>query len=52
MGFNIVDWMILSVIIVSVIYGLHRGFINGVLSLAALIASAMLAISLSGDLAE
>ena len=51
MGFNIVDWMILAVIIVSVIYGLHRGFINGVLSLAALIGSAMLAFSLSGDLA-
>ena len=51
MSFNIVDWIILAVIAVSVIYGLHRGFINGVLSLAALMASAALAFMLSGDLA-
>ena len=51
MSFNIVDWMILAVIIVSVIYGLHRCFINGVLSVAAFIASAFLAFSLCGDLA-
>ena len=50
-GFNAVDWMIVAVIAVSVIYGLYRGFINGVLSLAALVASALLAFSLSGDLA-
>lgn len=51
MSFNVVDWMILAVIIVSVIYGLHRGFINGVLSVAAFIGSAALAFSLCGDLA-
>ena len=51
MNFNIVDWMILAVIAVSVIYGLHRGFINGVLSVAAFIGSALLAFSLCGDLA-
>ena len=52
MSFNVVDWMILAVIIVSVIYGLYRGFINGVLSVAAFIASALLAFSLCGDLAS
>lgn len=51
MNFNIVDWIILAVIAVSVIYGLHRGFINGVLSVAALIGSAALALALCGDLA-
>lgn len=51
MNFNIVDWMILAVIAVSVIYGLHRGFINGVMSVAAFIGSALLAFSLCGDLA-
>lgn len=51
MNFNIVDWMILAVIAVSFIYGLYRGFINGVLSVAAFIGSALLAFSLCGDLA-
>ena len=51
MNFNIVDWIILAVIVVSVIYGLYRGFINGVLSGAALIGSAVLSFALCGDLA-
>ena len=51
MSFNIVDWIIVAAIAVSVIYGLHRGFINGVLSVAALIASAVLSFALCGDLA-
>ena len=51
MNFNIVDWIIIAVIAVSVIYGLYRGFINGVLSVAALIASAALSFALCGDLA-
>ena len=32
---NIIDIMILVVLGVSVIFGMHRGFISGVLSLAA-----------------
>ena len=51
MNFNIVDWIILAVIAVSVIYGLYRGFINGVLSVAALVGSAVLSFALCGDLA-
>ncbi len=51
MNFNIVDWIILAVIAISVVYGLHRGFINGVLSVAALVTSAALAFALCGDLA-
>jgi len=51
MNFNVVDWIIIAAIAVSVIYGLHRGFINGVLSVAALVASAMLSFALCPDLA-
>lgn len=51
MNFNIVDWIILAGIAVSVIYGMHRGFINGVLSVAALVASVGLSFMLCGDLA-
>lgn len=51
MNYNIVDIVILAVIIVSVIYGLHRGFINGVLSVAALVGSVALSFVLCGDLA-
>ncbi|MDO4741499.1 MAG: CvpA family protein, partial [Eubacteriales bacterium] len=36
---------------VSVIYGMYRGFISGVLSVAALIGAAMLSFAVSGDLA-
>ena len=48
---NIIDIVILAVLAVSVIYGLYRGFISGVLSVAALIGSAALAFSMSGQLA-
>lgn len=47
---NIVDIIILVVIAVNVLLGLYRGFISGVLSLAALIGSALLAFMLSGQL--
>lgn len=48
---NIIDIIILVVLAISVIYGLYRGFISGVLSVAALIGSAALAFMLSGELA-
>lgn len=48
---NIIDVIILAVIAVSVLNGMHRGFISGVLSVAALIGSAALAFMVSGDLA-
>lgn len=51
MNYNVVDIVILVVIAVSVVYGLHRGFINGVLSVAALVGSVALSFALSGDLA-
>ena len=48
---NIIDIIILAVIGVSVVFGLYRGFISGVLSVAALIGSIVLAFSMSGELA-
>ncbi|MBQ7053488.1 MAG: CvpA family protein [Clostridia bacterium] len=48
---NIIDILILIVLGVSVIYGMYRGFISGVLSVAALIGSAALAFMMSGELA-
>lgn len=48
---NIIDILILIVLGASVIFGMYRGFISGVLSVAALIGSAALAFMLSGDLA-
>jgi len=48
---NIIDILILIIIGVSVIFGMHRGFISGVLSMAALIGAALLAFMTSGDLA-
>jgi len=48
---NIIDILILVVLGVSVIFGMHRGFISGVLSLAALIGAAALSFLFSGDLA-
>ena len=48
---NIIDIVILVIIGVSVIFGMHRGFISGVLSVAALIGAAVLAFMTSGDLA-
>lgn len=48
---NILDIVILAVIGVSIVFGLYRGFISGVLSVAALIGSAALAFMTSGELA-
>ena len=48
---NIIDIIILAVLGVSVVFGLYRGFISGVLSVAALIGSAALAFAMSGELA-
>ena len=48
---NIIDILILVVLGVSVVFGMYRGFISGVLSVAALIGAAALAFMLSGDLA-
>ena len=48
---NIIDILVLIIIGVSVIYGMHRGFISGVLSVAALIGAAVMAFMTSGDLA-
>ena len=48
---NIIDIAILAVLAMSVLYGMYRGFISGVLSVAALIGSAALAFSMSGQLA-
>lgn len=48
---NIIDIIILAVLGVSVVFGLYRGFISGVLSVAALIGSAALAFMCSGELA-
>ncbi len=48
---NIIDFLILGVIGVSVLLGLYRGFISGVLSVAALIGSTALAFVFGGQLA-
>ncbi|MBR3794522.1 MAG: CvpA family protein [Clostridia bacterium] len=48
---NIIDIIILVVLGVSVLFGMYRGFISGVLSLAGLIGSAALAFIMSGELA-
>lgn len=48
---NIIDIVILAVLAVSVILGMYRGFISGVLSVAALIGSAAFAFAASGELA-
>ena len=48
---NIIDILILVVLGVSVVFGMYRGIISGVLSVAALIGAAALAFMLSGDLA-
>ena len=47
---NIIDILILIVLGVSVVFGMYRGFISGVLSVAALIGAAVLAFMMSGDL--
>ena len=47
---NIIDIMILVVLGISVIFGMHRGFISGVLSMAALIGAVLLSFTLSSEL--
>ncbi len=47
---NIIDIVILVVIGVSTLYGMYRGFISGVLSMAGLICSAALAFAVSPQL--
>ena len=48
---NIIDILILVVLAVSVLFGLYRGFIGGVLSVAALIGSTALSFIFGGQLA-
>lgn len=48
---NIIDIFILIVLGVSLLFGLYRGFINGVLSVAAVIGSAFFALAAGGQLA-
>ena len=48
---NIIDICILAVLGISVIYGMYKGFISSVLSIAALIGAAALSFMMSGDLA-
>lgn len=48
---NIIDFVILAVLAVSVIFGLYRGFISGVLSVAAVVGSAVFAFAAGGRLA-
>lgn len=52
LGFNAVDIAILVIIGISFVLGMHRGFVSGVLSMAALILSVILAFSFSGQLAS
>ena len=48
---NVIDILILAVLGVSLIFGLYRGFISGVLSVAALIGAAAAAFAISPSLA-
>ncbi len=49
---NAVDIICLAVLAISVLYGMYRGFISGILSLAALVGSVFAAYLLCGRLAE
>lgn len=49
---NIVDYIILGIILISVIFGLRRGFISGVLSLASLLLSVIIAFQAYPALAQ
>ena len=51
MNINIIDICILIVLGVSVVFGLYRGFISGVLSVAAVIGSTAFAFAAGGQLA-
>ena len=48
---NVIDILILAALAVSVIFGMYRGFISGVLSVAALIGAAAAAFAVSGNVA-
>ena len=48
---NIIDILVLIVLGVSVIFGMYRGFISGVLSVAALLGAAAFSFAMSGELA-
>ena len=48
---NVIDILILAALAVSVIFGMYRGFISGVLSVAALIGAAAAAFAISPSLA-
>lgn len=50
MSINLIDILILTVLGVSVVFGLYRGFISGVLSVAAVIGSALFAFAAGGQL--
>ena len=52
MDLNIIDWICVAVLGISVLYGMYRGFISGVLSLAALALSILGAFMFSSRLAE
>ena len=43
---NVIDILILAALAVSVIFGMYRGFISGVLSVAALIGAAAAAFAI------
>jgi hypothetical protein len=49
---NIVDYIILGIILISVIFGLRRGFISGVLSLGSLLLSVFIAFQAYPTLAQ
>lgn len=49
---NVVDIVILGILALSVVYGLHRGFVRTVLSVAAVIVAVILAFTFSPRLAD
>ena len=49
---NIVDIFCIALLAISVLYGMYRGFISGILSLAALIGSVFGAFTFSGQIAQ
>jgi len=49
---NIIDILILSIIAVSIIFGMYRGFINGILSVIGVILSIVISMSFSGQVAD
>lgn len=49
---NVVDYVIIGILLISAIFGLRRGFISGILSLAALLLSVFIAFQTYPQLAE